>query len=159
MQTPIPPIIPSTSQFRSSYISNLKTSLNNGPFISNGYIVSRGNLSIIETENSTYTATQFCNGIIVRTTLGGTDTFPDSIDVATELGLDELPNVHYLRSLSIINLTGDPLSFNTGAHTTLLYSTNTIANGYTGTFAYNMWFDDDKIWQMQMYVTSISETV
>jgi hypothetical protein len=160
MQVPVPPTIPPTSQFSSSHVNNLKVSLNYGPFISNGYIISRGNVSIIETEDVTYTAQQFCNGIIIRTTLGNSDTFPDAADVATELELPTIPsNQHYLKSLSITNLTGDPLILNTGAHTTLLYSGNTIPNGFAANLAYNIWFDDDNIWQMQMYVTGFNAII
>jgi hypothetical protein len=158
MNTPIPPTIPSSGQFSNADIGDMKVSINNGTFVSNGFLTSLGGSTIIDTLNPTYTSTEFCKGMIIRSANSGTDTFPNPEDIAATLGLPNVSGIDYLRYISITNLSGGSITFAPGLHTTILYSTRTISNGIGGTYAYHLYFDG-VVWQMQMFAISISAIV
>ncbi len=154
MNTPVPPKIPSSGQLSSIKIDGISNTIGNS--VINAFSSSYGGSTLIETNDVTYTATAFCKGIIIRTG-NGTDTFPDAADVATTLGLSI--NSTFQKQLSIINATEGAITVNLGAHTTLLYSGFGIPSANCATYTYNIWYDESQIWQMQMFLTGLSETV
>lgn len=101
MNTPIPPVIPSSAIFNALQANqDLRTF---GSSISNGYSVGKGSIITLDGAYVTYTPAQICGGVIIRTGVmaqGPQDTLPSATSIAQELALPNEDGTSFIRYLS-----------------------------------------------------------